>query len=217
MKNLMIALMGLAILCPNFSLGQNNVGWFFTPEFSLMAMDQHLGRAVGFQGGVSLAQRRLNVGIFYYGRSGPINPHEVSFTLPGNQTYKGKGTIDFRADHGAFGVMISPQVELGNVKLDVPLLFGQFGAGFYLTGDDRITPDGRRVSDWEDDLLGNADAGFGFILEGGIRARTAINKNKGIEAGIGVHYTHTIGYESTLGGTAYYRVPRFSIFFLLGN
>lgn len=182
-----------------------------------MFLDGHVGRAMGFQTGVSILKRQLHVGMFYYGRSGPINPHTVSYSLDEGQTYKGKETIDFRADHGAFGVVVAPQFKLGKVHMDIPLMFGQFGAGFYLTDEDRLTPDGRRVSEWEDDLLGGEDAGFGWILEGGIRARTSLTQDNHIQIGMGLHYTHTIGYNSTLGGTDYYKAPRVSLFLLFGN
>lgn len=43
------------------------------------------------------------------------------------------------------------------------------GADFYLFGDNRITPDGRRVSEWENDLMGDNDAEFSLMYEGGVR------------------------------------------------
>ncbi len=191
------------------------VGWFFTPEVSGMLLDQHIGRTLGFQTGITLLNRNLQIGLYYYGRSGPINPHTINYALPEGTTYRGQSSIHFRADHGAFGLFVSPQFRVGKVTLDVPIMFGGMGAGFYLTDEDRITPDGRRVSEWEDELLGDADAGGGTMLEIGVRARTAITP--GIEIGIGGHYTQTFNYFSTLGGNDYYNAPRFSLFLMFGN
>ncbi|HAA13438.1 MAG TPA: hypothetical protein DCE41_17810, partial [Cytophagales bacterium] len=112
------------------------------------------------------------VGLRSYNRSGPINPHVETYTLPEGVTYKGQSTLQVRADHGAFGLLVSPQFRLGSkVTLAVPLVFGGMGGGFYLFGEDRDTPDGRRVSEWENDLFGDADSGFGTFLEAGVEAR----------------------------------------------
>ncbi len=195
------------------------VKWFLAPEISGMIHPDHVGRTMGFQAGVSVARERLMVGFFYYGRSGPINPHIENWALPAGQTYKGQSSLALRADHAAFGLMVAPQFALANRKItvDVPVAFGQMGAGFFLVGDDRNTPDGRRVSEWENELLADGDAAFGLMAEGGVRVRFALPESTGMCAGAGVHYTRTFGWQTTVGGSDYYNVPRISLFLLFGN
>ncbi len=184
-----------------------------------MVHSDHLGRTLGFQVGAKVARERLMLAFFYYGRSGPINPHTQTVAFPEGVTYKGQSGIDVRADHAAFGVMVAPQFPLagGRLTLDIPVSFGQIGAGFYLTGEDRDTPDGRTVSAWENDLFNQADASFGYLLEGGLRLRTTLSPASGIEAGIGVHYSRVLGWDTYVGGTDYYNLPRISLFLLFGN
>ena len=114
---------------------------------------------------------------------------------------------------------MTPIIPLGKgrVNLEVPLVFGQIGAGFYLKGEDRHTPDGRRVSEWENELLNNMDAGFGWMVEGGVRVSTAMDRRGEIVGGLGLHYTQTIGWETEVGGTNYYNLPRLSVFLRFGN
>ena len=195
------------------------VGWYFSGSYSPMFHADHIGHAFGGEAGISLFKRKLQVGILYYGRSGPINSQEYLYQLPEGTEYKGQEAISLRADHGAFGLGITPIIPLAKNKLtlEIPLVFGQMGAGYYLTGDDRNTPDGRRVSEWENELLDNMDAGFGLLVEGGIRVATPIAKSGGIVAGVGLHYSQALGWETTVGGTDFYNIPRASFFIRFGN
>lgn len=178
------------IVC-SFAQESPKVRWYFTPEFSGMIHDNHLGRAVGFQTGVSLFKERLQVGFVYVGRSGPINPHTETLDLPEGTAYKGQGTLQVRADHALTGLVISPQFRLSpSLTLDIPIIFGMLGAGFFLTDEDRLTPDGRRVSAWENELMNNMDAGFGIAFEGGLRIRKEVRT--GISAGLGIHYAQAM-------------------------
>ncbi|MFK7922814.1 MAG: hypothetical protein AB8H47_12695, partial [Bacteroidia bacterium] len=178
----------------------------------------HLGRTMGFQTGFIFANGHLKTGFFYYGRSGPINPQTYELILPSGTEYNGKSSLNLGADHGAFGLFVSPVVSLGSDwQLEVPIKFGQMGAGFYLVGEDRVTPDGRRVSEWEDDLMGASDAGFGWLLEGGVRLSRALPTEANIRVGAGIHYSQTIGYDSFLGGTDFYKRPRVALFVEFGN
>lgn len=224
MKSYISILTALFFLLP-FLQAQNattpsaKVGWNFSAEGGAILHGDHLGKTVGFRAGVSLLKRRLAINFFYYGRSGPINAKNFRLELEEGVRYKGQTALNLRADHAAYGLEVAPQFPLGksNITLDVPLAFGQLGAGFYLTGEDRNTPDGRRVSEWEDELMGDADAGFGYVLEGGLRARWALPKANGIALGLGAYYTHTIGYFSFLGGNDFFKAPRLSFFVQFGN
>jgi hypothetical protein len=124
-------------------------GWFFTPEYSLMFLEGHTSNAVGVSLGASLFKRHLKVGLMAYGASGPINPTTFTIRPSGDQLYKGQSELDLRADHGAFGIMVAPSFRIKGFEIDLPIMAGMLGAGFYLLGDDRITPDGRRVSEWK--------------------------------------------------------------------
>ncbi len=200
------------------SAQENKLQWFISPEAGFILHDDHLGRNMGFQTGFTFANGHLKTGFFYYGRSGPINPQTYTLNLPEGTDYNGKTSLDLRADHGAFGLFVSPVVSLGSDwQLEVPLMFGQLGAGFYLVGEDRITPDGRRVSEWEDELMGETDAGFGWLLEGGVRISRALPTAANIRVGGGLHYSHTIGYQSFVGGTEFYKRPRVALFVEFGN
>lgn len=196
---------------------QNRPHWFVSPEVSFLGHDNHMGIALGFQAGATFLKDRLQFGFFFYGRSGPINSHTETLILEEGMSYKGQSQIQVRADHGAFGLFVAPQFRLakGKLCLDVPLQFGQMGAGFYLTGEDRNTPDGRRVSEWENELMGGVDAGFGFMVEGGARLRMPLTE--GIEGGLGLHYTRSLGWDAHVADSDYYNLPRFSLFFRFGN
>lgn len=154
-----------------------------------MFLTGHTGQAVGFSMGVKLFKDHLKVGYFNYGRSGLINRYTVNTKLPTGVTYKGKSSIDLRADHGAFGLMIAPSFTLpkSNIEIDFPVNIGSIGAGFYLAGNDRKTPDGRRVSEWENELFEGKDAAFAGMMEFGMRALFPTQIN-GLQLGVGVHY-----------------------------
>jgi hypothetical protein len=168
---------------------KSKIGWYITPEYSAMFLDNHIGNAVGFSFGLKLFNDHLKIGYYNYGRSGPINRKTFATRLPEGITYKDKETIDLRADHGAFGLMIAPAFYLpnSNIEIDIPIYLGSMGAGFYLSGDDRKTPDNRRVSEWENELFGGKDAAFAGTLELGIRAFVPTGIDR-LRWGVGLHY-----------------------------
>lgn len=175
----------------------SKVGWYFAPEVSTLFLDSHVGKAIGFQMGFLFFKDRLKVGFFSYGRSGPINNETFTADLPDGFTYKGKSQLQLRADHGAFGLMIAPNFKLPNskIEIDVPVLIGSVGAGFYLADDDRKTPDGRRVSEWENELFDGKDAAFGGLTEFGVRVLFP-TKNPSVKIGLGVQYTMVNGLNT---------------------
>ena len=82
----------------------------------------------------------------------------------------------------------------------IPVSAGFFAAGFYLQDDDRITPDGRRVNEWEDELQGGEDAGDGSFTEFGLQLLYRLRSdNEHLSLFSGVTYTSTFGYSSFLG------------------
>ena len=184
-----------------------SIGFYFQPEYSAMFLNDHVGNAVGFGLGISSKNDKWDFGIRYYGRSGPINPKEYELVLPVGETYKGKSSIKLGHDHGFLGLEAAYNLRLKNNRLMIrmPVSFGQFGAGFYLRGDDRYTPDGERTSVWEDKLQGGEDAGFGFCSEFGAQFIYQLSaKNEHIHIMMGATYLNTYGYESFIGGKDFY-------------
>ncbi|MEZ4828158.1 MAG: hypothetical protein R3C61_18015 [Bacteroidia bacterium] len=216
LKYLNVFLLSIFVTCKvSAQEQQNKLGFFFQSEYSAMFLSSHIGNAIGFSMGISSKSRKFDIGILYYGRSGPINNHKT-FTLqldPG-ESYKGKTSLELGADHGFIGLNIAYNLRLNNNKwlIRIPISFGQIGAGFYLKGEDRITPDGLRVSEWEDILQDGTDAGFGLASEIGVQAFYQPFKNKHLQLGGGVNYTNTYGYSSFLGGDNFYNnKPRLNI------
>lgn len=201
----------LLICLTQNSYGQDQgkkIGFYFQPFYSAMFLEGHVGNAVGFNTGITSKNKKWDVGIRFYGRSGPINNHqEYELVLPEGRTYKGKSTLNLGADHGYFALEVAYILPLAEdrVLLRFPVSFGQLGAGFYLKGDDRITPDGRRVNEWEDELQDGTDAGFGLSSEVGIQAFYQPFPNVPLlRIGAGLHFANTYGYESFLGGNDFY-------------
>lgn len=187
---------------------ENRVGFYFQPFYSAMFLENHIGNAVGFNMGITTKNKKWNLGIRYYGRSGPINlQQEYELALPEGQTYKDKSVLQLGADHGYLGLEAAYQIALNSnrLKIRIPFSFGQLGAGFYLKDDDRDTPDGRRVNEWEDELQNGTDAGFGLASEIGIQViHRIVPSLEQLNFVGGLHYLNTYGYESFLGGDDFY-------------
>ena len=197
MKKIIVS--SLLILCVQMLWGQDKkrpaIGWFVAPEVGGIFHSDHLGRTVGASLGIKLFNDHLKIGIQGYGRSGPINPDEFLVEASGGQTYKGSSTLRLRADHGVVGLFIAPTLRLKKIQLDLPIGLGQLGAGFYLNGTDRETPDGRRVSAWENQLMDGRDAGFAGWIEVGARALIPLNSDH-LSLGVGLHYTWAPGWQT---------------------
>mgnify|MGYP001352767330 CR=1 FL=1 len=173
----------------------NKIGWFITPEIGAMFLEDRVGNSVGASFGMKLWKNRLKIGINAYGRSGPINPQTFTVEAYNGQIYKGSSTLTLRADYGTIGLMIAPTFKVKNIEIDVPISYGMGGGGFYLVGDDRNTPDGARVSEWENKLMNGEDAASGSWLEFGVRGFFP-TKIKGIQVGAGVHYSMVQGWKT---------------------
>lgn len=196
----------------------NQIGWFITPEVGLMFLEDHVGNSVGASFGMKLWKNRLKIGINAYGRSGPINPKTFTVEAYNGQSYKGSSTLTLRADYGTIGLMIAPTFKVKNVEIDVPVSYGMGGGGFYLVGDDRNTPDGARVSEWENKLMNGEDAASGSWMEFGIRGFFP-SKINGIQVGAGVHYSIVQGWKTYYdpSGEFYNNKLRASLFVNFGS
>jgi hypothetical protein len=193
-----------------FAQSTKRIGWFLTPEVSAMFLDDHIGRAVGASFGIQLFKNHLKVGVIGYGRSGPINPATFETTAYNGLVYKGSSKLTLRADHGAFGLMLAPSFRLKKLAFDIPIVIGSAIGGFYLYGDDRKTPDGRRVSAWENELMNAEDAGGGSMIEGGVRVFLP-TRYKGLQYGLGLHYTTTSGWKTYYDPTGEFYNQKFRV------
>jgi hypothetical protein len=227
MKKIIFAILLIAATNNIFAQEINSkppkIGWYITPEVGLMslgndALGKSIGKSVGFSFGFKFWKERIKVGFMAYGRPGPINSATFTTTFVNNQTYKGKKSADLRADWGTFGLMIAPTFKVKNVEIDVPIMLGGGAGGFYLVGEDRKTPDGARVSVWEDKLFNGEDAAFGTMAEVGVRAFVP-TKIKGISVGAGLHYTMINGWKTLVdpNGDFYNNKLRASVFVNFGS
>ncbi|MEM9069210.1 MAG: hypothetical protein AAGE52_11920 [Myxococcota bacterium] len=167
-------------------------------DWRVMGLSDHVSHGPGFQVG-ALLFGHFKVGIAGFMRPGPINPRTFELDLEGG-SYRGQERLDLRSDGSVVGLLLAPRFGLGEwLDLEIPVLLG-FGAfGFYLTDDDRDTPDGRRVSEWEDELLDGADASEGFAIDVGLRVSFK-TRQSWLRPYLGVHYSWIVGYDATLRG-----------------
>jgi hypothetical protein len=173
-------------------------GAFVHLDWRGAAMAQHLSHGPGFAAGATLADDRLRIGIAGTSRPGPWNPATFDWTVPAGGTWRGSRTLDLRSDGGVVGLHLAPRLPLadGALVLSAPVLVGFGGYGFYLHGEDRQTPDGARVSTWENRLLDGADSAFGVALHVGLEA--ALRVRGPVRPTLGVHHQQILGYEATL-------------------
>ncbi|MEM1414521.1 MAG: hypothetical protein AAGH15_06460 [Myxococcota bacterium] len=167
-------------------------------EWRLLGLGDHVSHGPGFQLGI-IIKEHLKLGIAGFGRPGPMNRRTFRVDLPEGETYRGQTSLDLRSDGAVVGLLVAPRMRLpgraSRVTVELPLLVG-FGAfGFYLTDDDRRTPDGRRVSEWENELLDERDASGGIALEGGLRVAIDLHEDW-LRLTAGVHYTTVVGYDA---------------------
>ncbi len=196
----------------------SKIGWFITPEVGAMFLDNSIGKTVGTSFGLTFWKERIKVGIMGYGRPGPLNSTTFDVTPYQNQTYKGQSTLKLRSDWGLIGGFIAPTFKINKLEIDIPISYGVGIGGFYLHGDDRKTPDGARVSVWEDKLFDGEDASAGGWTEFGARVFFP-TKNKGVKWGAGVHYTIISGWKTFADpqGDTYNNKLRVSVFANFGS
>jgi hypothetical protein len=198
MKKVIFAIILIAFIsssiCAQDSSTPPKIGWFVTPDVGVMFLGGSVGKSVGTSFGIKLWKNRLKVGVLAYGRPGPINSATFETTPYQNQTYKGQSKLKLRSDWGVIGGFIAPSFKVGKTEIDIPIAYGLGIGGFYLHGDDRKTPDGSRVSVWEDKLFNGEDATAGTVTDIGARVffPTKIN---GVRYGMGVHYTMVSGWK----------------------
>ena len=167
------------------------VGW------RVLGLANHVSHGPDYMVGVVLYEH-LRIGIAGFARPGPINSKTFQLDLPEGETYKGKESLALRSDGSLVGLQLSPIIPLppkSRLEIEIPLIVGFAGFGFYLTGDDRKTPDGRRVSEWERELMDDRDASLGFALDIGIRLGIRVYK-QWLRVYVGGHFTAIPGYDA---------------------
>jgi len=200
------------------TIKKKKIGWLVAPEVGAMFLENHVGNTVGASFGLKVWKNRIKIGIQGYGRSGPTNSQTFTKEAYNGQTYKGSSTLTMRADWGTVGLLIAPTFKIKNVEIDIPINYGSGIGGFYLFGEDRKTPDGQRVSVWEDKLMNGEDAAAGSWLEFGVRGFFP-TKIKGIQFGAGVHYTMIQGWKTFYDPTGEFYNNKFraSLFINFGS
>ncbi len=176
------------------------VGAFVGADWRVMGLAGHLSHGPGWQIGVSL-WRHLSFGLAGFARPGPINPATFRVPVPNGGTYRGKGTLELRSDGSVLGAFVAPYFDFRRapLSLELPVLVGFGGFGFYLHGDDRKVPDDRRVSEWENDLLGDKDSDpSNLVIDAGLRLSWTPRASPYVRPYVGVHYTWVTGFDTTV-------------------
>jgi hypothetical protein len=118
-------------------------------------------------------------------------------TTAGGQTYKGQSVVDLRSDGAVVGLLLGGVLDpLRWLHVEVPVVLGTGQFGFYLTDEDRDTPDGRRVSEWENELLDGRDASGGFTIDVGVRLGLRFERLRWLRPYVGGNYSTVLGYDA---------------------
>lgn len=168
-----------------------HLGW------RVMGIGGHASHGPEFAAGVRLFSGWLRLGIGGYNRPGPLNPKRFEVESSNGVAYKGSETLNLKSDGGVVGLLIGTQIPVTSwLAIDVPVILGQAAFGFYLAGEDRETPDGRRVSEWENEMQDGRDASFAIGIDAGLRAQFTIDSLPWLRPTIGVHHLFTPGYDA---------------------
>lgn len=175
------------------------VGGFVALEWRVLGLAEHLAHGPAFAAGLTFLDGWLRLGVGGMARPGPINPATFDATLPGGVTYKGKREVQLKSDGAMAGVHLGvsiPMPFLEGLAIQVPLTLGYGGFGFYLHGDDRETPDGRRVSAWENELFDGKDSFLGLVIDTGLRVGYQPSDVPWLRPYAGLSFTVVPGYET---------------------
>lgn len=167
---------------------------------------------------MTFARGRGRIGLTGFARPGPINPSTFSVKAADNQSYKGSETLTLRSDGAFVGLMGAWSVKcpgIPRLRLTFPVSVGQAVFGFYLSGDDRKTPDGRLVSDWENELMDGRDSSVALGLEGGLQLGLDLPPTPEVQPYLGLHYFYALGYDAYVRDS--YAGPLLSLGFTFGN
>jgi hypothetical protein len=175
------------------------VGAFVDLEWRLMGLGGHVSHGPAFAAGATLADGFVRVGLGGLGRPGPLNPATFPVVLPAGTSYKGRRRLELKSDGSMLGVHLAfsqhmPFAEA--IALELPITVGYGGFGFYLHGDDRNTPDGRRVSEWEDQLFDGNDSFLGVVIDASLRIGYQPQALPWLKPYAGAAFTIVPGFET---------------------
>lgn len=184
---------------PNGAESPVPVGAFVDLEWRVTGFAGHALHGPAFAAGATFADGLVRVGLAGSGRPGPVNPAAFVVTLPRDQTYKGRHQLELKSDGAMLGVHLGFSFRLPfeeAIALQLPITVGYGGFGFYLHGEDRNTPDGRRVSEWENELFDGRDSFLGLVLDGGVRVAFEPSTLPWLMPYMGVAVTVLPGFET---------------------
>lgn len=175
------------------------VGGFVDLEWRVLGLAEHVSHGPAFAAGVTFLNGLLRLGVGALGRPGPINPATFDVSLADGKTYKGKRDLALKSDGAMVGVHVGLSLPLPfyePLSLQVPLTVGYGGFGFYLHGEDRDTPDGRRVSEWENELFDGKDSFLGVVIDTGLRLGYQPESVRWLRPYAGVSFTMVPNYDT---------------------
>lgn len=145
--------------------------------------------------------RNLSFGIGSTYKPASWGPVRFDFEVPEDVDYGGRERLRVGAQFATIGLMVTPAVPMGRVDwlaLEFPLGMGVGILGTPLLGSDRVTPDGDRVSVWENRLTDGGDLSLAFAGELGVRARLRPAPVDWFHVVAGVQYIFFSRYESSI-------------------
>jgi hypothetical protein len=174
------------------------VGMFLDLEWRVMGVGAHVSHGAAFAVGAAFFDGALRVGVGGLSRPGPFNPKTFDVTVPDGRTYKGKSVLSLRNDGGMAGLHVGLSVDtpLEGFAVHLPVTVGYGGFGYYLSGRDRETPDGRRVSEWEYELFDGQDSHLGVVVDVGLRIRYRAKLLPWFSPYAGAAYTLVPGFRT---------------------
>ena len=174
------------------------IGGFVDLEWRVFGLGGHASHGPAVAAGVTFADGAFRLGLGGLGRPGPWNPRTFDVTLSEGETYRGQQTLSLRSDGGMLGLHVAGAFEIPRARLAimVPVTFGYGGFGFYLHGADRDTPDGRRVSAWENELFDDRDSHIGIVLDAGLRVAFILARTRYVRPYVGVSFTAVPGFDT---------------------
>lgn len=188
----------------------DDFGYFMSVGFRLKYAFDHAYPLLA--GGAGIRYRGLRIGIGFAISSASFDGYRFTRVLPEGTTYKGQSELEVGLVDTTLGLYASYVIDpfaSGRVRFEFPIIFGMAGIGTPLMGDDRVTPDGDRVSVWEQDVTDGQDFLTGFGLDVGFVTRFVLSQDvPGLQLGAGIHYSYTtvspthVGFDSVHGVSA---------------
>ncbi len=178
---------------------QSSVGVFVASEWRALGLAEHLSHGPAFSAGVSLFGRHLKLGLVAVTRPGALNGETFPTSTVNGASYRGRQRFELRSDGGFIGLLVAPTFELPfapRVSVELPFAVGQGAYGFYLPSKDRVTPDGRRVSEWENELFGGKDSSPAIGIEAGLKVGVRLPFAEWIAPYGALRYSWSLGFDT---------------------